>query len=75
MDTYVIIKSLPCLVCKTVKEYTVTEKQREAYHKGRPVSKVFPSFSVMELESLISGVCSEECWDKLFDDDQLDEGE
>lgn len=72
MEIHTTIESSPCLVCNTVKKYTVTEKQMNAFRKGRSVFRAFPHLTVMEGESLISGICSDDCWEKLFNEDQKD---
>ena len=72
METHTTIESLPCLVCNTVKKYTVTQKQYDMFRKGRSAFMAFPQLTMMEIESLISGICSDECWEKLFNEDQKD---
>ena len=69
---YTTVESAPCMACKTIRKYTVETKQADAWLKGKPTAFAFPNLTVMEIESLISGVCSDKCWDSLFNDDQKD---
>lgn len=70
MEELVIVESTPCIACGTVKKYTVKQKQYDYWRKGRPAATAFPHLTTMEVESLISGVCSDDCWEKLFTEDQ-----
>ncbi len=74
-EEYTTVQSSPCMVCNTVKKYTVTVKQADAWRKGKRPSFAFPQLTAMEIESLISSVCSDKCWDSLFNKDQKDQGE
>lgn len=52
--------------CMTVKKFTLDKekvgmwRRREAY-----IQDLFPDLSAIERETLISGICSEECWKTL----------
>lgn len=56
----------PCMQCATVKKFTLEKdkvamwRRREAY-----LQDLFPQLSSIDRESLISGVCSDECWETL----------
>jgi hypothetical protein len=75
MKEYTTIESAPCIACRKVTKHTVEVKQADAWRKGKRPSFAFPQLTAMEIESLISSVCSDKCWDSLFNEDQKDQGE
>jgi hypothetical protein len=63
--------SQPCVVCGKVTEVELdTDKFRRWRIEGEKVQDVWPEKSLMERETLISGVCSDKCWDELWGEEE-----
>ena len=56
-----------CPMCK--KNYEPVLKRKT----GKLIQDEFPTATKEQREQLISGVCSDECWDKMFGDVEIDE--
>ena len=50
-----------CPICKNEYEPVLTSK-----HPEMLIQQEFPNAESWEREQLISGICSDFCWDKLF---------
>lgn len=62
--------------CPNCNKQTDIELEAEKLHRwqaGEHVQDVWPEKSAIERETLISGVCSDECWDKLFPPEEGEE--
>jgi hypothetical protein len=55
-----------CPVCHTAYLIEVDEDKFERWQAGEHVQDVWPEKSTIQREQLISGVCSDECWDELW---------
>jgi hypothetical protein len=64
------VECTPCVVCKTVKTFTLVRSDVDRWKRGEHIQNVFPYLTSMERETLISGVCSQECWDELWGPDE-----
>lgn len=76
MRELTVISSDPCPNCNKVTNYSLPTKQVERWKKrrvGQTVASIFPSLTDMQRETLISGVCSDECWDQIMFGGQTDE--
>ena len=66
MSEMTLFKSTPCVVCGKVTELELPTAKLEAWRGGEFIQVVFPEMTNQEREVLISGVCSDDCWDKLW---------
>lgn len=57
-----------CVVCNKKYEVQVDAEKYNLWIGGELIQNVWPEFSVVQREQLISGVCSDECWKKLWAD-------
>lgn len=56
----------PCMNCMTVTQFTLDKKRVEMWRRREAnLESLFPELSSMQRETLISGVCSDECWEIL----------
>lgn len=55
-----------CPVCGRVTVLEVDSEQFLHWQLGTPVQKAFPELSPLERETIVTGVCSDKCWDWLF---------
>lgn len=74
------LTTIPCCICKGTTEITVAADGLFKYNTGTSIETAFPELTTIQREALVTGICSDECWDKLFgeeDDEQdwLDEEE
>ena len=53
---------MKCLVCG--KEYEPVLQRPEG--DARPIQQIFPNAPAWQREQLLSGICSDKCWDSLF---------
>jgi hypothetical protein len=65
-EGFVVLKCKPCTVCGTTKEFTLNDMAVAAWEAGGHIQKVMPDLTQMDRETLISGVCSDKCWDELW---------
>lgn len=60
-------ETVPCVMCGKV---TTVELEADKFRRwrieGEHIQDVWPEKTLMERETLISGVCSDLCWDRLF---------
>jgi hypothetical protein len=56
----------PCVVCGKVTTVELEVDKFQRWQDGEHIQHVWPDKTLMERETLISGVCSDECWDSLF---------
>ena len=56
-----------CPICK--KEYTPKLERKEG--DDRLIQDIFPKAKKWEREQLISGVCSNKCWNEMFRVDKI----
>lgn len=59
-------RSKPCAVCEKVTVMEVPTEKLWAWQNGELIQRAFPELSRTERETMMSGVCSDECWDKLW---------
>jgi hypothetical protein len=59
-------KTQPCVVCKKVTSLDLPLNEFQRWQGGEHIQDVWPEKTLMERETLISGTCSDECWDKLW---------
>ena len=52
-----------CPICK--KEYTTKLERKEG--DDRLIQDIFPKAKKWEREQLVSGICSDKCWNKIFE--------
>lgn len=57
-----------CVVCNKVHVITVDKASYDRWRAGELIQNVWPEKTVVEREALISGICSQVCWDKLWRD-------
>lgn len=59
---------IACPVCK--KEYTPelskNHEQLKKCQEGMLVQNAFPHATAIQREQLVTGICSDQCWDNLF---------
>jgi hypothetical protein len=72
-----VFKSKPCVICGKVTEMKLSKEKVDRWQAGEHIQNVFPELSAMQRETMISGVCSDEHWDKLFgiEPDEDDSGQ
>jgi hypothetical protein len=59
-----------CTVCDKI-EYVVLDKQKyDRWVAGELIQNVWPEKTAAQREQLVSGTCSDQCWDKLFSEDE-----
>lgn len=58
-----------CPVCGKTTTLNIFKNDYERWQTGDLIQNVFPYFTCIQRETLISGVCSDECWDILWDED------
>lgn len=59
----------PCPVCGTVREFFLPTDEVKRWQEGAKIQTVWPDLSPTDREALISGVCSDRCWDILWAED------
>jgi len=55
---------MKCPICK--KEYEPVLDILKYRQSGKKVQDVFPDATSIEREQLITGICSDECWEEIF---------
>ena len=50
-----------CPVCKKIYETIL----KEPINDNRNIQEIYPNALAYQREQLITGICSDECWDKL----------
>lgn len=63
-DTVTIVSNCP--VCKGETKVQMERSQLLAWRNGVKVQRLFPEWTSIERETLMSGVCSDKCWDELW---------
>ena len=48
----------------------ISETRFDRWKSGEHIQDVFPDLTSMERETLMSGVCSDKCWDEMWPDDE-----
>ena len=66
----VILETQPCAVCHKVSQIKLEDAKVRRWMAGEHVQDVWPEKTAMERETMISGVCSQEHWDKLWGDNE-----
>ena len=61
-----VIETDMCPVCTRTVEMNVNPEHFQQWQEGAHIQTVMPYLSSTEREALISGVCSDGCWDKLW---------
>jgi len=55
-----------CPVCKLYYDIELDRQLFKRWQDGAKVQEVWPEFTAIQREQLISGVCSDKCWEELF---------
>lgn len=53
-----------CPVCGKGTRVEMTRSQLLAWRNGAKVQELFPEWSTIERETLMTGICSDDCWEK-----------
>lgn len=61
-----IILQKHCVVCEKDHDVEVEQRQYLRWRSGEHAQDVWPNLTPVQRESIISGVCSQKCWDKLW---------
>lgn len=69
MSRALITVTKTCPVCDKVTSLNLFKEDYERWQGGDLIQRVFPYMTRIERETLISGVCSDECWDILWGND------
>lgn len=56
----------PCAMCNKVTTLVLPTDEVIRWRAGEHIQKVWPDMPTMKRETLISGVCSQQCWDLLW---------
>jgi hypothetical protein len=59
-------KSKPCPYCGKVTTVTLDSDKVARWVVGENIQHVWPEMSATERETLITGMCSDECWNKYL---------
>lgn len=65
-NKFVKITTAPCAVCGKASEFTLDSADVKKWMNGAMIQEALPYLDTMERETLISGVCSQKCWDELW---------
>jgi hypothetical protein len=55
-----------CPNCHRVTDITIEAGKLQAYQSGTHIQYVWPEWSPIQREQLITGMCSDECWNKYI---------
>jgi hypothetical protein len=65
-----IIIERKCPWCGNVTTIAVDNAKYDRWQSGEHIQNVFPDLTSMERETLMSGVCSDKCWDEMWPGDE-----
>lgn len=66
MSEMITVETGKCAVCDNTTVFKLDRKRFDRWQAGENIQVVFPELSAMQRETLISGVCSDKCWDELW---------
>jgi hypothetical protein len=66
-------RSMPCPMCGKVTIMNLNPGQVNAWLHGTHIQNAFPELNAQEREVMLTGFCSQECWDKAFAEDEDDD--
>jgi hypothetical protein len=67
-----IVETSICPVCGKTRTHNLNPEHFKRWRDGEHIQNVMPYLTNAERESLISGVCSDECWSVLWEGTELE---
>ena len=66
MTKRIFVYATTCPNCGKTHNVAMTQEQAYDWEHGGKVQEVFPDWSPSEREKLLTGMCSDECWNKYL---------
>jgi putative SOS response-associated peptidase YedK len=65
---FVMVTTNPCPVCHKRSEFVLDSLDVQRWIDGELIQEAMPYLTPVEREALVSGVCSDKCWNELWAD-------
>lgn len=62
------VTTISCPVCDAISTFTLATASVRAWMDGELIQDAFPELDPIQRESLITGICSDKCFNEIFEE-------